>query len=654
MAAGRTRGTGWKGRGLYRTSLPSGPRAGRRRRGSVGVPLLLLGSTFFGASAVTGAGSTRLDGSRLGRVRLRRNSRGLRCGRARRGGPGCDRRRTRGGLARGTGRSTGPSLPRCPTHRLRAEHRLHGRLAPGRLGGELPDRHGPVAGRGEPERERASPPDWTADGGRRGAAPEGEPARPAADSRAFRTGHRGDHDRVHRCGLVGDHRGLRVDGPALARHPGRGDHLDHSAARHRVNHHARAHDRRRAEHHRRRRAHRAGDDDARAASPEGAGRRRRADRWAARSRRARRGPAPAGRTPSAAAARRPASRASRSRRRRPPRHRGTRSTARSTPSPASADAPSGRAPRPTRRSTRSSDHRPRPRRTYGRGGGGSQQHRRRRPGDGHRAGLLERRLHLESRLPPGSGCTTGAGGGWYTTGAAGDARTDDGGGGSRTSRTTHPEASSALPMKSILRIVRFRPSLPVWRDALRALAIHRATGARRTILPHGDPHLAATVSPLAVEDSVEAVRRCCSPTACSTRAGCGTRRSPRSARASGASPTTIAGRARARRRTHRAGHGHADRRRGGADRRRSALGPVHFVGMSMGGFVGMRLAARRPELVRSLVADRHLRGSRAPGERPPVPPAGVGRRWFGTCSVVGRVHGDHARCERPEGSWPRL
>jgi 3-oxoadipate enol-lactonase len=30
------------------------------------------------------------------------------------------------------------------------------------------------------------------------------------------------------------------------------------------------------------------------------------------------------------------------------------------------------------------------------------------------------------------------------------------------------------------------------------------------------------------------------------------------------------------------------------------LGPVHFVGLSMGGFVGMRLAARRPDLLRSL------------------------------------------------------
>ncbi|NVJ87662.1 MAG: alpha/beta hydrolase [Algoriphagus sp.] len=31
------------------------------------------------------------------------------------------------------------------------------------------------------------------------------------------------------------------------------------------------------------------------------------------------------------------------------------------------------------------------------------------------------------------------------------------------------------------------------------------------------------------------------------------------------------------------------------------LGKVHFVGLSMGGFVGMRLAARRPDLIKSLV-----------------------------------------------------
>jgi len=32
-----------------------------------------------------------------------------------------------------------------------------------------------------------------------------------------------------------------------------------------------------------------------------------------------------------------------------------------------------------------------------------------------------------------------------------------------------------------------------------------------------------------------------------------------------------------------------------------APGPVHFVGLSMGGFVAMRIASRRPELVRSLI-----------------------------------------------------
>lgn len=31
------------------------------------------------------------------------------------------------------------------------------------------------------------------------------------------------------------------------------------------------------------------------------------------------------------------------------------------------------------------------------------------------------------------------------------------------------------------------------------------------------------------------------------------------------------------------------------------VGPVHYAGLSMGGFVGMRLAARRPDLVRSLI-----------------------------------------------------
>jgi pimeloyl-ACP methyl ester carboxylesterase len=67
----------------------------------------------------------------------------------------------------------------------------------------------------------------------------------------------------------------------------------------------------------------------------------------------------------------------------------------------------------------------------------------------------------------------------------------------------------------------------------------------------------------------------------------------------------------------------------------------------MGGFVGMRLAARRPELVRSLALLDTAAG--------PEPAAAAARyrrlewvvRWFGTWSVVGRVmaimHGASAR-----------
>jgi pimeloyl-ACP methyl ester carboxylesterase len=66
------------------------------------------------------------------------------------------------------------------------------------------------------------------------------------------------------------------------------------------------------------------------------------------------------------------------------------------------------------------------------------------------------------------------------------------------------------------------------------------------------------------------------------------------------------------------------------------VGPCHFVGLSMGGFVGMRLAARRPDLVRSLV----LMETRAEAEAPEK----VRRyrllttivRWVGVRPVVDR------------------
>lgn len=70
-----------------------------------------------------------------------------------------------------------------------------------------------------------------------------------------------------------------------------------------------------------------------------------------------------------------------------------------------------------------------------------------------------------------------------------------------------------------------------------------------------------------------------------------------------------------------------------------ALGcaPCHFVGLSMGGFVGMRLAARRPALLRSLVL---LETSAEPEPRENVGPyrrLNFVARWLGLRLVAGRV-----------------
>jgi 3-oxoadipate enol-lactonase len=64
-------------------------------------------------------------------------------------------------------------------------------------------------------------------------------------------------------------------------------------------------------------------------------------------------------------------------------------------------------------------------------------------------------------------------------------------------------------------------------------------------------------------------------------------------------------------------------------------GPCHFVGLSMGGFVGMRLAVHHPELLRSLVLM-----DRAAGKEPHWLRYHVLRlvsRWFGPRAVAGRV-----------------
>jgi pimeloyl-ACP methyl ester carboxylesterase len=67
------------------------------------------------------------------------------------------------------------------------------------------------------------------------------------------------------------------------------------------------------------------------------------------------------------------------------------------------------------------------------------------------------------------------------------------------------------------------------------------------------------------------------------------------------------------------------------------LGPCHFVGLSMGGFVGMRLGARKPELLRSL--------SLLETSADPEPVENLGRyrllnliaRWVGIWAVAGKV-----------------
>ena len=77
------------------------------------------------------------------------------------------------------------------------------------------------------------------------------------------------------------------------------------------------------------------------------------------------------------------------------------------------------------------------------------------------------------------------------------------------------------------------------------------------------------------------------------------------------------------------------------------LGPVHFVGLSMGGFVGMRLAARRPELVRSLALLDTAAGPEPAKNLPRYRRLEWVARWIGTRPVLKPVqaimHGASAR-----------
>jgi pimeloyl-ACP methyl ester carboxylesterase len=70
---------------------------------------------------------------------------------------------------------------------------------------------------------------------------------------------------------------------------------------------------------------------------------------------------------------------------------------------------------------------------------------------------------------------------------------------------------------------------------------------------------------------------------------------------------------------------------------RLGVAPVHFVGLSMGGFVGLRLAMRRPELLRSLVLIDTSADAEAPAKIPRYRLLNLIARWFGFGPVVGSV-----------------
>jgi pimeloyl-ACP methyl ester carboxylesterase len=65
--------------------------------------------------------------------------------------------------------------------------------------------------------------------------------------------------------------------------------------------------------------------------------------------------------------------------------------------------------------------------------------------------------------------------------------------------------------------------------------------------------------------------------------------------------------------------------------------PVHFLGFSMGGMVGLRLAIRRPALLRSLILVDTTAGLEEPGMRRKAKVLSFAARWLGTRAVAGQV-----------------
>jgi pimeloyl-ACP methyl ester carboxylesterase len=68
-----------------------------------------------------------------------------------------------------------------------------------------------------------------------------------------------------------------------------------------------------------------------------------------------------------------------------------------------------------------------------------------------------------------------------------------------------------------------------------------------------------------------------------------------------------------------------------------AVGPVHFCGLSMGGFVGLRMAARRPDLLRSLMLLETSADPEPPENAPRYRALSAVTRYLGTGLVMGKV-----------------
>ena len=67
------------------------------------------------------------------------------------------------------------------------------------------------------------------------------------------------------------------------------------------------------------------------------------------------------------------------------------------------------------------------------------------------------------------------------------------------------------------------------------------------------------------------------------------------------------------------------------------LAPCHFVGLSMGGFVGMRLAANRPELLKTLTLLDTSADPEPKENGPKYQMLNLVARWIGLWAVIGRV-----------------